>query len=114
MLAAVAKNGKAMNPDNDFQYIREVDSAALAALAADERYTQRLLHAGSGARNCTVSYIRTQPGGGSPEGRHVHAVDQVFYLLSGTMQFEIAGSRFTAGPDTVIVFPGGVPHQNWN
>jgi mannose-6-phosphate isomerase-like protein (cupin superfamily) len=95
-------------------YLRKVDFSALSAVPPDQRFTERLLDHSSGARTCTVSYIKTPPRGGSPEGMHIHDVDQVFYVLSGTMSLEIAGERFEAGPGTLVIFPAGVPHRNWN
>jgi quercetin dioxygenase-like cupin family protein len=41
-------------------------------------------------------------------------VDQLFYVLSGTMNLEIEGRTYSAGPGTLVVFPAGVPHRNWN
>ncbi len=98
----------------EFQYLRQVDFAAFAALGPTERKSQPLLDRESGADEVAVNYIRTPPGGGSPEGRHVHAVQQVFYVLAGTMAIEVAGERFDAGPGSVVVFPQGVAHRNWN
>ena len=94
-------------------YVRPVDFDAIQK-AAGERFTQRLLDHTNGARTCMVSYIQTPAGGGSPEGMHTHDVDQVFYVLSGTMSLEIAGEEMQAGPGTLVVFPSGVPHRNWN
>ena len=94
------------------EYIRKVDFAWLAA--ADKRLTQPLLDRDSGATSCSVNCIKTPPGEGSPAGMHTHAVDQLFYILSGTMSVEIAGKSYVAGPGTLVVFPAGVPHRNWN
>ena len=47
-------------------------------------------------------------------GTHTHTVDQLFYILSGTMSLEIEGRAYAAGPGTLVVFPAGVPHRNWN
>lgn len=102
------------NDQDGGEYLRKVDFAAFDALQPDERLAQRLLDHTSGARTCTVSCIKTPPRGGSPEGMHVHDVDQVFYVLSGTMSLEIAGERFEAEPGTLVIFPAGVPHRNWN
>ena len=99
---------------DDFQYIRPVDQDKFDSLAPDERFAQRLYDEDNGAKNCTVRYIRTPAGGGSPEGMHTHVVDQIFYLLSGTMYVEINGRKFTVQPNSVVVFPAGVPHRNWN
>ena len=98
----------------NFSYLRQLDAAKLAALAPDERFSQKLLSRADGAGAVSVSYVRTPPGGGSPEGLHTHEVDQVFYILSGTMSIEVDGQTFDAGPGSLVVFPAGVPHRNWN
>jgi len=92
--------------------LRKVDFARLAA--SDRRVAQPLLDHESGATSCTVSCIKTPRGEGSPAGMHTHVVDQLFYILSGTMNLEIAGESYVAGPGTLVVFPAGVPHRNWN
>jgi mannose-6-phosphate isomerase-like protein (cupin superfamily) len=94
------------------EYLRKVDFAHLAAV--DDRVVQRLLDHDSGATSCSVNCIKTPPGDGSPAGLHTHAVDQLFYILSGTMNLEIADRSYTAGPGTLVVFPAGVPHRSWN
>jgi mannose-6-phosphate isomerase-like protein (cupin superfamily) len=93
-------------------YLRKVDFAQLAAV--QERAVQSLLDRDSGATSCSVNCIKTPPGEGSPAGMHTHAVDQLFYILSGTMSLDIAGEGHVAGPGTLVVFPAGVPHRNWN
>jgi len=92
--------------------IRTVDFATLRAGA--DRRTQRLLDRASGGTSCQISCIRTPPASGSPEGLHTHEVDQIFYVLEGTMSIEVAGTVREAGPGSLIVFPAGVPHRNWN
>ena len=96
------------------EYIRKVDFAAIDSSDPNERVALRLLDHDSGAKNCTISYIKTPPGGGSPAGLHVHEVDQVFYILSGTMSIEIEGKQYDCSPGSLIIFPAGVPHRNWN
>jgi len=94
------------------EYLRKVDFAAMTA--ADDRVVQSLLDHDSGATTCSVNCIKTPPGEGSPAGLHTHVVDQLFYVLSGAMNLEIEGETYTAGPGTLVVFPAGVPHRNWN
>ena len=96
------------------EYMRKVDFAALDATGPDERFTQKLLDHESGAQTCTINCIKTPAGGGSPAGMHTHDVDQIFYVLSGTMSVEVEGTEYEAGPGTLVVFPAGVPHRNWN
>ena len=94
------------------EYLRTVDFAQLTAVA--DRVSQPLLDWDSGATSCSVNCIKTPPGEGSPAGMHTHVVDQLFYILSGTMSLEIDGQAYTAHPGTLVVFPAGVPHRNWN
>jgi mannose-6-phosphate isomerase-like protein (cupin superfamily) len=93
-------------------YVRNVDFAALEASA--QRHTQALLDRGMGATSVSINCIKTPAGEGSPAGLHVHDVDQVFYVLGGVMNLEIEGKEYEAGPGTMIYFPAGVPHRNWN
>jgi quercetin dioxygenase-like cupin family protein len=96
------------------EYVRKVDDAALAAAGPNERFSQWLLDHNSGGKHCSINWIRTPAGGGSPAGMHTHAVDQIFYILAGTMSLEIEGKQYEAGPGSLVVFPAGVPHRNWN
>jgi quercetin dioxygenase-like cupin family protein len=100
--------------ESGFQYVRQVDFPAFAALGPDDRRSQKLLDRNSGADEVAVNYIRTPAGGGSPEGLHTHIVQQVFYVLAGTMNIEVDGQEFEAGPGSLVVFPANVPHRNWN
>ena len=94
------------------EYVRKVDFAQMAG--GNDRVVQSLLDRDSGATSCSVNCIKSPPGEGSPAGMHTHVVDQLFYILSGTMSLEIAGQSHVAGPGTLVVFPAGVPHRNWN
>src|SRR5215471_13055463 len=96
------------------EYVRKVDAATVAAAGPNERVTQPLLDHTSGAQHCSINWIKTPAGGGSPAGMHTHVVDQMFYILEGTMNLEIEGNEYLAGPGTLVVFPAGVPHRNWN
>jgi mannose-6-phosphate isomerase-like protein (cupin superfamily) len=96
------------------EYVRMVDFEAIDTSGADERLTQNLLDHTSGAKNCTINCIKTPAGGGSPAGMHTHDVDQIFYILSGTMSIEIEGKQYDCRPGSLIIFPAGVPHRNWN
>ena len=95
-------------------YIRKVDFAAIEKSGPGDRFTQVLFDRSSGAKNCRIECIKTPAGGGSPEGLHTHQVDQIFYILKGTMTVEIKGNEYEAGPGTLVIFPAGVAHRNWN
>jgi quercetin dioxygenase-like cupin family protein len=92
--------------------VRSVDFGALRA--ATQRHTQWLLDSATGATSCSISCIKTPPRSGSPVGLHTHQVDQIFYVLEGTMSIEVAGATREVGPGSLIVFPAGTPHRNWN
>jgi mannose-6-phosphate isomerase-like protein (cupin superfamily) len=96
------------------EYVRKVDFAAIDKSGADERVTQILFDHTSGAKTCSITCIKTPAGDGSPAGMHVHAVDQIFYILSGTMSIEIEGKQYGCAPGSLIVLPAGVRHRNWN
>jgi mannose-6-phosphate isomerase-like protein (cupin superfamily) len=96
------------------EYVRQVDFAAIDQSGADVRVTQGLLDHASGATTCTINCIKTPAGGGSPAGMHIHDVDQIFYILRGTMSIDIEGKQYDCGPGSLIVFPTGVRHRNWN
>jgi len=96
------------------EYVRRVDFAAIAKSGANERFTQNLLDHTSGAKTCSINCIKTPAGGGSPAGMHIHAFDQIFYILSGTMSIEVEDQRYDCSPGSLIIFPAGVQHRNWN
>lgn len=94
--------------------IRPVNHDSLANVGPAERWTQMLHDRSQGAVGCEVRLIRTPGGGGSPDGLHVHAFEQVFYLLEGEMSIEVNGVKSVVQAPSAIVFPQGVPHRNWN
>ena len=95
-------------------YVRKVDFDKFASSKPEDRVSQALIDHGTGVSTCTINYIKTPAGGGSPAGMHVHDVDQIFYVLEGTMSIEIEGKEYECPPGSLIVFPTGVPHRNWN
>jgi len=96
------------------KYVRMVDFTAIEKSGVDEQLVQRLLDHTSGSKTCRIDCIKTPVGGGSPDGLHFHDVDQIFYVMSGTMSIEIEDKQYTCPPGSLIVFPAGVHHRNWN
>jgi quercetin dioxygenase-like cupin family protein len=96
------------------EYVRKVDFKAIENSGLDERLTQSLFDHTTGAQTCTINCIKTPPGGSSPAGMHIHDVDQIFYVLGGTMSIEIEGKSYECPPGSLIVFPAGIRHRNWN
>jgi len=50
---------------------------------------------------------------GAHAAAHRHPHEQVFWVLSGKMEFRIGNERRTCGPGDVGVIPGGVEHEGW-
>ena len=96
------------------EYVRKVDFETFAKAGPNDRPSQPLIGHGTGVDTCTINYIQTPVGGGSPFGLHTHLVDQIFYILKGTMNIEVEGQEYECGPGSLIVFPANVPHRNWN
>ncbi|MCX6021944.1 MAG: cupin domain-containing protein [Chloroflexi bacterium] len=91
------------------EYLQPVDFAAFIA-EPGARKEQSLLS----IETAGIRMLHVPPGGGSPAGRHKHRVEQIFYIISGVMDFEIDGDLCQAGPGTLVHLPKGVPHRNWN
>jgi quercetin dioxygenase-like cupin family protein len=108
------KTKEAQGSTDHMNYVRKVDFAAIEKSGPGDRLTQVLFDRSSGAKTCRIECIKTPAGGGSPEGLHTHRVDQIFYILKGTMTVEINGNEYEAGPGTLVIFPAGVAHRNWN
>ncbi|WP_051247290.1 cupin domain-containing protein [Nocardioides halotolerans] len=103
-----------MTEDDFFApYVRVLDGERVASTPDTERYSQALVEKAD-PYAADVRWIRTPPGGGSPRGPHTHEHEQLFYILEGTMEIEILGRRTQVGPGSVVVFPKGVEHRNWN
>lgn len=52
---------------------------------------------------------------GTAEQRHRHArATQVFFVLSGVLQMELAGAHIEIGPEQALEVPPGAPHQARN
>ena len=77
-------------------------------------FVEAVGRAGGWAVGVDLLRVKDRAGGGSPAGMHTHVVDQIFYIVSGTMSLDIEGKPYEGGPGTLVVFPAGVPHRNWN
>jgi mannose-6-phosphate isomerase-like protein (cupin superfamily) len=66
----------------------------------------------NGSRACRISVAQVPPGAGTP--LHLHTFDQFYFVLSGNMRLQIGLEEFSAGPNTYVLLPAGIPHRNWN
>jgi len=74
----------------------------------------RVLTDATARRDLLVVHVSSPPGSGSPEGAHSHDFEKLLYVLAGTMGLDVAGRRSELGPDSAVVIPPGVVHENWN
>jgi len=101
--------------DDAFEYTRFVDFEALAATArAGDLAIQTVIGHTTGADKCLVNAVAIPPQSGSPDGWHIHEGEQIFFVLSGTLTFEVEAGRYEVGPCGMTIAPAGVPHRNWN
>lgn len=61
--------------------------------------------------NCLIS--RVPPGHKGPR-LHTHPVDQFYFVIEGETTVQIGRDVFKVGPMTMVRFPAGTPHCNWN
>lgn len=50
---------------------------------------------------------------GAHAAAHQHPHEQLFWVISGRMDFRVGTERRTCGPGHVGVVPGGVEHEAW-
>ena len=92
-------------------FVRPLDESRLAA---DDRWSQVVLaDRASGVSSVSVGVFRVPPS--VRLGRlHVHRFDQIYYVISGRMRLQVGLEEYTAGPNTLVILPAGMPHRNWN
>jgi quercetin dioxygenase-like cupin family protein len=59
-------------------------------------------------RSFSLTECRSLPGTGAPANRHVE--DECFYVLEGTVEFEVEGEAKTYGPGSVVPIPNNAVH----
>ncbi len=92
-------------------YVRQVD---FSAFPVAERHVQRIADRSTGVDSSVISCQRIPAGEEGRRGFHVHAVDQFYYILAGTMTLELGAQGYTAGPNSLVVIPRGIPHRASN
>lgn len=87
-------------------HVRSVDFAGYRR----ESYEFQILYWGE---SCRVIASSVAAGAAAPP-RHVHPVDQLYYVIDGEMHGSLGAEPFVAGPGTLVFIPAGTPHHNWN
>jgi unsaturated pyranuronate lyase len=50
---------------------------------------------------------------GALAAAHKHPHEQIFWVISGKMEFRLGNEKRACGPGAVGVIPGGVEHEAW-
>lgn len=50
---------------------------------------------------------------GAHAAAHRHPYEQMFWMISGRMDFRLGTERRTCGPGDIAVIPSGVEHEAW-
>jgi mannose-6-phosphate isomerase-like protein (cupin superfamily) len=76
-------------------------------------HSRRLATSATGIDSCMVHYSRVPPGHHGPK-LHTHSVDQIYFVVSGSMCVQLGTEVFTLTPGSLVLIPAGTPHCNWN
>lgn len=74
---------------------------------------QSLIDRSSGLSGMKINVLRVEPGSGSPDF-HIHAFDQMYFILGGEMQVDIGQHSQTARANSLVYLPAGIVHRNYN
>lgn len=91
------------------QAVRPIDWDA----AQNRRDTGRLGHVLYNGENCYIMASKIPPG---VEGAatHIHAQDQVYFILEGELEVELGDETVVARAGDGVFIPAGLPHHNRN
>lgn len=67
----------------------------------------------TGVDSCNVLVSRVPAGHKGPR-LHTHTVDQFYYVFQGETTVQIGTDVFVVPEHSIVHFPAGVPHCNWN
>jgi mannose-6-phosphate isomerase-like protein (cupin superfamily) len=93
-----------------FEVVRPLDESRFDP----EKFSQVVLADRSSGLNTLSLGVFRVPAGAQGPVLHMHRFDQIYYMISGTMELELGFERYTVGPHTLVTIPAGMPHRNWN
>lgn len=93
-------------------YVRRIEDGKAIEPCAGSRMLP-LADQSSGSRHVQIFYAEVQPQMEMPT-THIHEFDQYYFVLEGELTVEVALQKHTAGPETLVVLPAGVPHRQYN
>jgi quercetin dioxygenase-like cupin family protein len=88
-----------------------VDSVKNVASMPEEHVTDAMSRRMIVGKNQMLTIWKMKKGAHS--AAHKHPEEQIFWVLSGIIEFEIDGKRRRCGPGDVGVIPGNTLHEAW-
>jgi quercetin dioxygenase-like cupin family protein len=79
--------------------------SALPQEAVTDKISRRMV---AGERGMVVWWSMKA---GAHAAAHTHPHEQIFWMLSGRMEFRLGEERRICGPGDIAVIPGGVEHE---
>jgi len=112
LVTPIADNGSSASSDSasGFAVVRALDESRFDP----EKFSQVVLGDRSSGLNTLSLGVFRVPAGAQGPVLHMHRFDQIYYMISGTMELELGFERYTVGPNTLVTIPAGMPHRNWN
>jgi quercetin dioxygenase-like cupin family protein len=92
-------------PSSATKYVRTVDFREFQ----NDGCEWQTLYFGEGCRIRTVSLASA-----ATTPPKTHAVDELVYLLSGSLCVQLDSDVVACQPDTLLYVPAGIPHGSWN
>jgi mannose-6-phosphate isomerase-like protein (cupin superfamily) len=109
-LVTPVSEASATSTGSAFEVVRGLDESRFD----QQKFSQVVLaDRASGLNTLSIGVFRV-PGGVQGPVLHMHRFDQIYYMISGTMELELGFQRYTVGPHTLVSIPAGMPHRNWN
>ena len=114
-LVSMMKPAQPRKVENAAQYIRVAPPLdKLAGGTGHESLNERVLaDKTTGSPNVLERLNDVLPGGGRTN-THMHPFDQLYFIRKGTMTVLYGMKTYQAGPNTLVVLPAGVVHNNSN
>ncbi len=92
------------------EYIIPID---FGAFKPDQFHSQWVGTEENGVDSCFLVCTRVPPGTGTP-GVHTHLGDQIYFILEGEMNLQLADQVHKAKAGDLVFIPAAVPHKNFN
>ena len=80
-------------------------------MLAEEKVTDKITRRILVGDNGMIVFWKMKAGARAAAHKHPH--EQMFWMISGKMDFRLGNERRLCGPGDVGVIPGGVEHEAW-